>query len=150
MSDQNQFVDENPAGFNNEPAGDYKEYSRPTQANETPKTDPETSSKFGAEILSILEGFGEDIKRLSKSVTEYIDKESFGKAAESVKDALSDAGEGLSFAKHGGAGRRTSSVPSGIEGLRKEDRQVHQRPLQRRTSHSPQDLKKTWREPRTT
>ena len=49
MSDQNQFVNENPAGFNNEPAGDYKEYSRPTQANETPKTDPETSSKFGAE-----------------------------------------------------------------------------------------------------
>jgi len=95
MSDQNQFVDENPAGFNNEPAGDYKEYSRPTQANETPKNDPETSSKFGAEILSILEGFGEDIKRLSKSVTEYIDKESFGKAAESVKDALSDAGEGI-------------------------------------------------------
>jgi len=41
MSDQNQFVDENPAGFNNEPAGDYKEYSGPTQASETPKTDPE-------------------------------------------------------------------------------------------------------------
>ena len=95
MSDQNQFVDENPKEFDNDSAGDYQENNGPTKASETPKTEPETGSKFGAEILSILEGFGEDIKRLSKSVTEYIDKESFGKAAESVKDALSDAGEGL-------------------------------------------------------
>ena len=95
MNDQNQIDDQNPAGLNHEPAGDYQEYSGPTQASEIPNAESETSSKFGAEILSILEGFGEDIKRLSKSVTEYIDKESFGKAAESVKDALSDAGEGL-------------------------------------------------------
>ena len=95
MSDQNQFVDENPKEFDNDSAGDYQENNGPTKASETPKTEPETGSKFGAEILLILEGFGEDIKRLSKSVTEYIDKESFGKAAESVKDALSDAGEGL-------------------------------------------------------
>ena len=95
MSDQNQFVDENPKEFDNDSAGDYQENNGPTKASETPKTEPETGSKFGAEILLILEGFGEDIKRLSKSVTEYIDKESFGKAAESVKDALSDAGEGI-------------------------------------------------------
>ena len=95
MSDQNQFVDENPKEFDNDSAGDYQENNGPTKASETPKTEPETGSKFGAEILLILEGFGEDIKRLSKSVTEYIDNESFGKAAESVKDALSDAGEGI-------------------------------------------------------
>ena len=95
MSDQDQYENENPAGFDNQPAGDYKEYSGPTQASETLKTETESGSKFGAEILSILEGFGEDIKRLSKSVSEYIDKDSFGKAAENVKDALSDAGEGI-------------------------------------------------------
>ena len=95
MSDQHQTDNQNPAGFDNQPAGDYQEYSGPTQASETPKTESDSGSKFGAEILTILEGFGEDIKRISKSVSEYIDKESFGKAAESVKDALSDAGEGI-------------------------------------------------------
>ena len=95
MSDQNQIDNQNPVGFDNQPAGDYQEYSGPTQASETPKTESDSSSKFGTEILSILEGFGEDIKRISKSVSEYIDKESFDKAAESVKDAVSDAGEGI-------------------------------------------------------
>lgn len=95
MNDQNQFYDENPAGFDAGPAGDYHEYTDPTKAEEAPKTESDASAKFGAEILSMLESFGEDIKRLSKSVSEYIDKESFGKAAESVKDALSDAGEGI-------------------------------------------------------
>ncbi len=95
MSDQNQFPTENPAGFNADPAGGYQEYSGPTKAEEAPKTESDSKSKFSTEILAILEGFGEDIKRLSKNVSEYLDKESFGKAAESVKDALSDAGEGI-------------------------------------------------------
>lgn len=95
MSDQNQFNDESPTGFESQPAGDYHEYTGPTRAEETPKTGSDTGSKFGAEILSILDGFGEDIKRISKNVSDYLDKESFGKAAESVKDALSDAGEGI-------------------------------------------------------
>lgn len=95
MSDLNQFSGDNPAEFDPDPVGDYKEYTDPTQNSETPKTEPNPSSTFGAEILTILEGFGEDIKRLSKSVSEYIDKESFGKAAESIRDALSDAGEGI-------------------------------------------------------
>ncbi len=95
MNDQNQFPNDNPAGFNADPAGGYQEYSGPTKAEDAPKTEPDSTSKFGTEILSILEGFGEDIKRLSKNVSEYLDKESFGKAAESVKDALSDAGEGI-------------------------------------------------------
>ncbi|HPR35753.1 MAG TPA: hypothetical protein PKY64_08780 [Anaerolineaceae bacterium] len=95
MSDQNQFPTENPAGFDADAKADYQEYTGPTKAEETPKNEPEAGSKFGAEIMSILEGFGEDIKRLSKNVSEYLDKESFDKAAESVKDALSDAGEGI-------------------------------------------------------
>lgn len=95
MSDQNQYSDENPSGFESKPAGDYQEYTGPTKAEETPKISSDTASKFGAEILSILDGFGEDIKRISKNVSEYLDKESFGKAAESVKDALNDAGEGI-------------------------------------------------------
>jgi len=95
MSDQNQFPTENPAGFDADANADYHEYTGPTKAEETPKNEPEAGSKFGAEIMSILEGFGEDIKRLSKNVSEYLDKESFDKAAESVKDALSDAGEGI-------------------------------------------------------
>ena len=95
MTDQDQFVNEKPAGFDAEPEGDYQDYSGPTQASQTPKAESDAGSKFGAEILSILEGFGEDIKRLSKNVSEYLDKESFNKAADSVKDALSDAGEGI-------------------------------------------------------
>lgn len=95
MSDLNHIPSDNPETSIPEPEGDFKEYTGPTQASETPKTESESSSKFGAEILSILDGFGEDIKRISKSVSEYIDKESFGKAAESVKEALSDAGEGI-------------------------------------------------------
>jgi len=95
MSEQNQFPNDNPTTSDPNPEGGFKEYSGPTQASEAPKTESDASSKFGAEILSILEGFGEDIKRLSKSVSEYIDRESFGKAAESVKDALNDAGEGI-------------------------------------------------------
>ena len=95
MSEQNQFANDNSTTSDPNPEGGFNEYLGPTQANEAPKTESDASSKFGAEILSILEGFGEDIKRLSKSVSEYIDKESFGKAAESVKDALSDASEGI-------------------------------------------------------
>ena len=95
MSDLNRLPDDNPATFDANPVGDYKEYSGPTQTEETQKTEPDAGSRFGAEILALLEGFGEDIKRLSKSVSEYIDKDSFGKAAESVRDALSDAGEGI-------------------------------------------------------
>jgi gas vesicle protein len=95
MSDLNHYPNDNPASFEPDPEGDFKEYSGPTQADETPKTESDASSRFGAEILTILEGFGEDIKRLSKSVSEYIDKEAFGKAADSVRDALSDAGEGI-------------------------------------------------------
>ena len=90
-------IDNNPddTSVGSDPVGDYKEYTGPTQAEEKPKTETDTDSKFGAEILSILERFGEDIKHLSKSVDEYIDKKSFGKAAESVRDALGDAGEGI-------------------------------------------------------
>jgi len=95
MTDQNQFPNENAAGFDANPGGDYQEYTGPTKAEEAQKTESDANSRFGAEILTILEGFGEDIKRLSKSVSEYIDKESFGKAAENVRDALSDASEGL-------------------------------------------------------
>ncbi len=95
MSDPNYFPNDNPAPSAPDPESDYKEYTGPTQADEAQKADSDTSSRFGAEILTILEGFGEDIKRLSKSVSEYIDKESFGKAAESVRDTLSDAGEGI-------------------------------------------------------
>jgi len=95
MSDLNQFPTDNPADFNPDSEEGFKEYTGPTQAKETPKTEPNPSSTFGAEILTILEGFGEEIKRLSKDVSEYIDKESFGKAAESVREALSDAGEGI-------------------------------------------------------
>jgi gas vesicle protein len=95
MSDQNQYPNENPTTPAADPVGDFKEYTGPTQADETPKTESDAGSKFGAEILTMLEGFGEDIKRLSKSVSEYVDKESFGKAADSVRDALSDAGEGI-------------------------------------------------------
>ncbi len=95
MSDLNHFSNDNPASFDPDPMGEYKEYAGPTQAEESPKAEADTNSKFGAEILALLEGFGEDIKRLSKSISEYIDKDSFSKAAESVKDALSDAGEGL-------------------------------------------------------
>ena len=86
---------DNPETSIPDPVGEFKEYTDPTQASETPKTEPDKDSKFGAEILSILDSFGEDIKRISKTVSEYIDKESFGKAAESVRDALSDAGEGI-------------------------------------------------------
>ena len=95
MSNLNQFPTDNPADFNPNSEEGFKEYTGPTQANETSKTEPNPSSTFGAEILAILEGFGEEIKRLSKDVSEYIDKESFGKAAESVREALSDAGEGI-------------------------------------------------------
>ena len=95
MSDLNPNPSDSHEASNPDPVGDFKEYTGPTQASETPKTESDKDSKFGAEILSILDGFGEDIKRISKSVSEYIDKESFGKAAESVRDALSDAGEGI-------------------------------------------------------
>lgn len=95
MSDLNQFPTDNPAASDPEPEGEYTEYSGPTQTNETPKPESNPSSTFGAEILTILEGFGEEIKRLSEDVSEYIDKESFGKAAESVREALNDAGEGI-------------------------------------------------------
>jgi gas vesicle protein len=95
MSDQNLYPDENPTASEADPVSDFKEYAGPTQASDTQNAEPDKDSKFGAEILTILEGFGEDIKRISKSVAEYIDKESFGKAAESVKEALSDAGEGI-------------------------------------------------------
>ncbi len=95
MSDLNQFPTDNPAASDPEPEGEYTEYSGPTQTNETPKPESNPSSTFGAEILTILEGFGEEIKRLSKDVSEYIDKESFGKAAETVREALNDAGEGI-------------------------------------------------------
>lgn len=95
MSNLKQFPTDNPADFNPDSEEGFNEYTGPTQANETSKTEPNPSSTFGAEILTILEGFGEEIKRLSKNVSEYIDKESFGKAAESVRDALSDASEGI-------------------------------------------------------
>lgn len=107
MSDLNHIPSDNPETPISENEGDFKEYTGPTQASETPKTEPDSSSKFGAEILSILDGFGEDIRRISKSVSEYIDKESFGKAAESVKEALSDAGEGIK--------RTTQSVGEKLE-----------------------------------
>ena len=95
MSELNHIPSDTPKTSNPDREGDFKEYTGPTQAGETPKTESETGSKLGAEILSLLEGFGEDIKRLSKNVSEYLDKESFGKAGESVRDALSDAGEGI-------------------------------------------------------
>ncbi len=95
MSDFNQFQTENSTASEAGHEGGFKEYSGATQSSEPPKNESDASSKFGAEILTILEGFGEDIKRLSKSVSEYIDKESFGKAAESVKEALNDASEGI-------------------------------------------------------
>lgn len=95
MNDQNNIPVDPPTASEPGPADDYKEYAGPTKTEETSKTNTETDSRFGTEILTILEGFGEEIKRLSKSVSEYIDKESFGKAAESVKEALSDAGEGI-------------------------------------------------------
>lgn len=95
MNDQNQFADVQPAGLNTDPKGDYQEYTGPTHASETPKPEPDSRSIFGSEILTILEGFGEDIKRLSKNVSEYLDKESFNNAAGSVRDALNDAGEGI-------------------------------------------------------
>ncbi|MBP7196553.1 MAG: hypothetical protein KBA05_03965 [Anaerolineaceae bacterium] len=95
MNEQQPFSDGSSTDPKKEPAGDYQEYTGPTKTEETAKSNPEENSKLGAEILSILEGFGEEIKRLSESVSEYIDKESFNKAADSIRDALNDAGEGI-------------------------------------------------------
>ena len=132
MSDQNQFPTENPASFGADAAGDYREYTGPTKAEETPKIDPETGSKFGAEIMSILEGFGEDIKRLSKNVSDYLDKESFGKAGESVRDALSDAGEGIK--------RTTQNVGEKLEEERIQRAIRDLKDYAKRTGKSIQDL----------
>lgn len=38
MTDQNQFPNENPTGFDADPTGDYQEYTGPTKADETKKT----------------------------------------------------------------------------------------------------------------
>jgi gas vesicle protein len=132
MSDLNHYPNDNPASLDPDPEGDYKEYSGPTQADETPKTESDASSRFGAEILTILEGFGEDIKRLSKSVSEYIDKESFGKAAESVRDALSDAGEGIK--------RTTQNMGEKLEEERVQRAIKDLKDYAKRTGKSIQDL----------
>ena len=134
MTDQNQFPNENPASFDADPAGDYQEYTGPTKAEETQKTESDKDSKFGAEILTILESFGEDIKRLSKSVTEYIDKESFGKAAENVRDALSDASEGLK--------RTTQNLGEKLEEERVQRAIRDLKEYAKRTGKSIQDLLK--------
>ena len=134
MTDQNQIPNENVAGFDANPGGDYQEYTGPTKAEEAQKTESDANSRFGAEILTILEGFGDDIKRLSKSVSEYIDKESFGKAAENVRDALSDASEGLK--------RTTQNLGEKLEEERIQRAIKELKDYAKRTGKSIQDLLK--------
>ena len=95
MSDQNQYPNENPPESGSDSSEGYQAYTDPTGGKAKPETDGGEKSSFRTEILTILEGFGEEIKRLSKTVNDYVDKESFSKAAGSVREAFNDAGEGI-------------------------------------------------------
>ena len=95
MSDQNQYPNENPPESGSDSSEGYQAYTDPASGREKPETDGGEKSGFRSEILEILEGFGEEIKRLTKTLNDYVDKESFSKAAGSVREAFNDAGEGI-------------------------------------------------------
>ena len=95
MGDQNQYPNENPSEPGSDSSEGYHSYTDPAGGREKPETDGGEKSSFRTEILTILEGFEEEIKRLSKTVNDYVDKESFSKAAGSVREAFNDAGEGI-------------------------------------------------------
>ncbi len=95
MSDQNQYPNENRSEPGSDSSEGYHSYTDPAGGREKPETDGGEKTSFRSEILTILEGFGEEIKRLSKTVNDYVDKESFSKAAGSVREAFNDAGEGI-------------------------------------------------------
>lgn len=131
MSDQNPYSNEKPAAPDGDPE-EYQSYTDPVSGEEKPETETGEKSIFGSEILSILEGFGEEIKRLSKTVNQNIDKEALSKAADSVKDALNDAGDEIK--------RATQNMGEKLEEERVQRAITLLKDYARRTGKSIQDI----------